>query len=363
MRNILDLSKPELETWLTEHGLKKYSLNQILQWLYQKRVASFEEMSNIAKDTRALLVEHFDIRRLDVDARHHSSVDGSTKYLFRLSDRNSVESVLMPIKNRLTLCISSQVGCAMGCRFCKTAEMKLIRNLTQGEILGQILGVQTELPPGDRITNIVMMGMGEPLHNYETVMGALAMMTDDFALGLSQRKITVSTVGLAPEIERFGKDTGVKLALSLNATTEEGRRELMPITKKYPLERVIEACKKYTAGSKHKVTFEYVMMADVNDSLEDAKRLARIASHVPCKINLIPYNGYPGSPFQRPSEDAIRAFFTYLADRHFQVNIRYSKGLDVMAACGQLCTDRNVPCERAASAHLGINADPQPGLA
>lgn len=337
-RNILDLSKKDLEAWLLEHGLKKYSLNQILQWLYQKRAASFDEMTNLSKEARLALAEHFEIRRLEVDARRHSTVDGSTKYLFRLSDGNAVESVLMPIKNRLTLCISSQVGCAMGCQFCKTADMKLVRHLSQGEILGQILGVQGELPPGDRITNIVMMGMGEPFHNYDTVINALRLMTDDFALGLSQRKITVSTVGLAPEIEKFGKDSGVKLALSLNATTEEGRMEVMPITKKYSLERVIEACKKYAAGSKHKVTFEYVMMSGVNDALEDAKRLARIGSHVPCKINLIPYNEYPGSPFQRPSEDKIRAFFTYLADRHFQVNIRYSKGLDVEGACGQLAT-------------------------
>lgn len=230
----------------------------------------------------------------------------------------------------------------MGCRFCKTAEMKLVRNLTQGEILGQILGAQRELPPKERITNIVFMGMGEPLHNYDTVIHAIQMMTDDMALGISQRKITVSTVGLAPEIERFAKDTKVKLALSLNATTEEGRLDLMPITRKYPLESVIEACRDYAFSSKHKVTFEYVMLAGINDSIEDAKRVSQIGSHVPCKINLIPYNEYPSSPYQRPSEDKIKAFFTYLADRHFQVNIRYSKGLDVMAACGQLATSTPV---------------------
>jgi len=343
VRNIFDLSKKELESWLVEHGLKKYALNQILQWLYQKRVASFEAMTNIAKETRATLSEHFEIRHLEVGERHHSSVDETTKYLFVLSDGQKVESVLMPQKGRTTLCVSSQVGCAMGCKFCKTAEMKLVRNLTQGEILGQIMGIQKELPPGEKITNIVMMGMGEPLHNYETLIPSLQLMTDDFALGLSQRRITVSTVGMALEIERFGKDTGVKLALSLNATTEEGRGELMPITKKYSLERVIEACRKYALGGKHKVTFEYVMMAGVNDSLEDAKRIAKIGSRVPCKINLIPYNEYPGSPYRRPSDETIRTFFTFLADRHFQVNIRYSKGLDVLAACGQLATTTPSP--------------------
>lgn len=226
----------------------------------------------------------------------------------------------------------------MGCAFCKTAEMKLVRNLTQGEILGQILEVQRELSPEDRITNIVMMGMGEPLHNFEPVVSAIRIMTDPKGIGISQRKVTVSTVGLAPEIERFGRESGVKLALSLNATTEEGRRELMPITRRYPLERVIEACKNYALGDKRRrVTLEYVMMAGVNDSPEDAQRLVKIASHLPCKINLIPYNEYPSSPYKRPSEEGIRNFFQYLADRNFQVNIRYSKGLDVMGACGQLC--------------------------
>ena len=229
----------------------------------------------------------------------------------------------------------------MGCRFCRTASMKLVRNLTQGEILGQILTIQKELPPYTRITNIVMMGMGEPFHNFDTVISALKIMTEPKGLGIAQRKITVSTVGLAPEIERFGKETGVKLALSLNATTEEGRKALMPVTNKYSLERVIEACKVYVKlQPKRKVTFEYVMMAGVNDSMDDAKRLAKIGAHVPCKINLIPYNEFPSSPFKRPSEKSLRDFFEYLAERDFQVNVRYSKGLDILGACGQLAVDQ-----------------------
>lgn len=338
LQNVFDLSRHELESWLVEQGCKKFALIQILQWLYQKRAVSFDEMTNVSKETRDLLKEHFEIKYLEVSGRHHSTMDGSTKYLFRLADGRSVESVLMPHKNRISLCISSQVGCAMGCHFCRTAEMKLVRNLTQGEILGQVLGAQRELPDGERISNIVFMGMGEPFHNYDTVIRSLSLLTDDRAVGISKRKITVSTVGLAPEIERFGKDTKVKLALSLNATTEEGRMDLMPITRKYPLERVIEACRNYAKGSKNKVTFEYVIMADVNDSLADAKRIAQIGSRVPCKINLIPYNEYPGSPYKRPSDVKIRSFFEFLAGKHFQVNIRYSKGLDVLAACGQLAT-------------------------
>lgn len=340
-QNILDLSLDQIASWTETKGLKKYLAGQIYQWLYSKKAGSFEEMTDLAIPTRALFAEYFEIGRLTVDRRHHSSVDGSTKYLLRLQDYQAVEAVLMPQKNRLTLCISSQIGCAMGCQFCKTAEMKLVRNLTQGEILGQILEVHRELSPGMRISNIVMMGMGEPLHNYDAVISSLKIMTDPRGLGLSQRKITVSTVGLAPEIERFGKETGVKLALSLNATTEEGRAELMPVTKKYSLDRVIEACKVYTKDQpRRRVTFEYVMLAGLNDSLEDAKRLVQIGSHVPCKINLIPYNEYPSSPFKRPSEQKIRQFFEYLADRHFQVNIRYSKGLDVNGACGQLCVEK-----------------------
>ncbi len=339
--NLLDLSKPALEAWLVDHGLKKFARTQIVQWLYQKRAKSFEEMSNLSKEARRLLGENFTIHYPEAAERHHSQVDRSTKYLFRLADGKGIESVLMPQKGRLTLCISSQVGCAMGCTFCRTAEMKLVRNLTQGEILGQILAVQSELPPKERISNIVMMGMGEPFHNYDTVIAALDIMTDDMAIGISRRKITVSTVGLAPEIEKFAQDSKVKLALSLNATTEEGRKKLMPVTNKYSLERVIEACQKYAAHSKHKVTFEYVMLAGINDSMDDAKRLAQIGSHVPCKINLIPYNEYPSSPYRRPTEEKIQTFFKYLADKHFQVNIRYSKGLDVNGACGQLA----VPCE------------------
>ncbi|QQR80209.1 MAG: 23S rRNA (adenine(2503)-C(2))-methyltransferase RlmN [Deltaproteobacteria bacterium] len=359
-QNILDLSKSSLESWLLEKGLKKFNLHQILQWLYRYRVKSFDEMTNLSKQTREVLKTHFEIRHLEPTEKHTSPVDGSTKFLFKLPDGKTVESVLMPIKgakqkdgtessNRITLCISSQVGCAMGCAFCRTAEMKLVRNLTQGEILGQVLGAQDFMKQdntgadgrGPRVSNIVFMGMGEPLHNYDTVTDSLQLLTDVYGIGISQRKITVSTVGLAPEIRKFADNppgARVKLALSLNATTEEGRKDVMPITKKYPLEEVIEACKEYTKKSKNRVTFEYVMMAGVNDSLDDAKRISKICAHLPSKINLIPYNEYPGSPFQRPSEESIQRFFHFLADRHHQVNIRYSKGLDVLAACGQLAT-------------------------
>ncbi len=336
MDDILELGLIDLETWCLARGLKKFTATQVFQWLYQKKVTSFAEMTNVAKQARAVLSEHFIVGHLEITERYHSTQDGSTKFLMKLVDGRTVESVLMPQKGRLTLCVSSQVGCAMGCTFCKTAEMKLVRNLTTAEILGQLIGAQRESE--QRISNVVMMGMGEPLHNYEAVIQAVNRMTDPKALQMSNRKVTVSTVGLAPEIERFGLDTRVKLALSLNATHEAGRLEVMPVTRKYPLDEVLAACKKYTTLTKHRVTLEYVMMAGVNDTPEDHKRLARIASVFPCKINLIPYNPFPGSPYQRPAESSIMDFHKYLADRHFQVNIRYSKGLDIMGACGQLAT-------------------------
>lgn len=346
LKNILDLSPAELEEWLLARGLKRFNKDQIIQWLYQKRVASFEAMTNLARATRDELNEHFLIGVLSVLERFPSRLDGTIKYLLQLHDGQNVEAVLMPQKNRLTLCVSSQVGCAMGCSFCKTAEMKLKRNLGVGEIVGQILAIQNDLgvlpkervPEKGRITNIVMMGMGEPFHNYENVVKAVSLMILDKGLGLSRRKVTVSTVGLVPQIEAFAVDSPVKLAVSLNATTDEQRREIMPMAKKYPLEELTRACLKYAQRSGNKVTWEYVMFHGFNDTMEDMKRLVRLASHVPCKVNLIPFNPYPGSPYSRPPESHILKCFQYLADRNIQVNIRYSKGLDVMAACGQLST-------------------------
>lgn len=336
--NIQDLSLSALEEKIVSWGAKPYVRDQVLIWLYRERVVSFEAMTNLSKELRRRLGETFVIGRLETEKVLHST-DGSQKFLFKLADGQRIESVLMPQKNdRLTLCVSSQVGCAIGCHFCKTAEMGLVRNLTQGEILDQVLEVQRSLPDKTRISNVVFMGMGEPFHNYETVIQSLKILRDERCFNFGKRKITVSTSGLAPEIEKFGKDADVKLALSLNASNNGSRTEIMPINKGFPMEKLQKACRSYNDLTGLAITIEYVLFAGLNDSKEDAKRLVQFLSSLNTKINVIPYNEYPGSPFKRPTDEKIRDFHHYLADHNFQVNIRYSKGLDIMGACGQLAT-------------------------
>ena len=295
-------------------------------------------MTNLSQEARERLSAEFSIGRLEVATLLHST-DGSRKFLFKLPDGKSIESVLMPQNNnRLTLCLSTQVGCAIGCRFCKTAEMGLVRHLSQGEILEQVLEVQRRMEPPARITNIVFMGMGEPFHNYDRTVGALKILRDPRCFNFGKRKITVSTSGLAPEIEKFGRDADVKLAVSLNASDDRFRSDVMPINKAFSMERLKKACRAYNDLTGQTITIEYVMFAGLNDSDEDARRLVRFLSNLNVKVNLIPYNEYPGSPYRRPSEDSIRRLHHALADRNFQVNVRYSKGLDIMGACGQLAT-------------------------
>lgn len=349
-QNIYDQSRADLQAWVEAKGLKPYTVQQLVKWLYGQRVESFEAMTNLSKQARAWLEEAFELNALE-PAFCHVSSDGSVKFGLRLADGEVIESVLMPQANRITLCVSSQVGCAMGCRFCKTAEMKLRRNLTQGEILGQILYAirfceeereesrrLQEIADHQGVSNLVFMGMGEPLHNYEAVAESIRLLIDDQAFGFSRRKITVSTSGLVPEIRRFAKELPVKLAVSLNATSDADRLPLMPINRRYPLAELMAACRDYAQTSDRVVTFEYVMMRDINDSKDHVKELVRLIAQTPCKLNLIPFNEYPGSPYRRPEKERVLYFQRYLADRGFQVNIRYSKGLDVLAACGQLAT-------------------------
>lgn len=349
-RNIYDLNRDELDAWVAGKGLKSYTVQQLVKWLYEQRVDSFAAMTNLSKEARGWLEEEFEMT-VPEPAFCHVSTDGSVKFGLRLADGEIIESVLMPQANRITLCVSSQVGCAMGCSFCKTAEMKLRRNLSQSEILGQVLTAirfcESEAEASSRlqemaehrgISNLVFMGMGEPLHNYETVAAAIRLLIDDQAFGFSRRKITVSTSGLAPEIRRFAKELPVKLAVSLNATSDAHRLELMPINRRYPLKELMAACRDYAQASDRVVTFEYVMMKGINDEEHHARELVRLIAQTPCKLNLIPFNEYPGSPYRRPDKERILFFQHYLADRGFQVNIRYSKGLDVLGACGQLAT-------------------------
>jgi 23S rRNA (adenine2503-C2)-methyltransferase len=321
----------ELEMFIAGNGKERFRARQIFKWLYQKGVASFEEMSNISKEFRRELADTARISTL-VPEVVEISRDGTRKYLFRLDDGNRVEAVLIPEEDRNTLCISSQVGCAMACEFCLTGSFKLVRNLTTAEIVNQVCAVNKEI----EIKNIVMMGMGEPLANLQQVIRALRIITCDDGLQFSTRRVTVSTAGLVPELEILGNSVTVNLAVSLNATTDELRDRLMPVNRRYPLRELLAACKRFPLPSRRYITFEYVLIRDVNDSVEDARRLVRLVSGISCKINLIAYNEHEGCSFRKPTQEAIDRFHKFLLDKHFTVITRASRGGDISAACGQL---------------------------
>lgn len=335
--DITELTKKELTQWVKEHELKLYRAGQIMRWIYFKHAASFDKMTDIAKKTRQLLIDHFIFSHLHIQ-QIETSEDGARKYLFRLKDGNFIETVLIPEKNHYTLCISTQVGCAMGCRFCMTAKSGLIRNLTQGEIIGQILGIAKNITGKKQLTNIVLMGMGEPLANYDNVIRAIDIITDpDCGMQFSTRRVTLSTSGLIPKFHELGRDTKINLAISLNATDNRTRNMLMPINKKYPIEELIDACSRYPLAPRNKITFEYILIKDINDSMADADRLAKLLRPVKAKINLIPFNEHPGSEFKRPDESVILSFQAVLHNKNYTAIIRRSKGGDISAACGQLC--------------------------
>jgi 23S rRNA (adenine2503-C2)-methyltransferase len=334
--NILNVTREELVGWLVERGIAAYRAGQILKWVYRRQKDDFAEMTDIAKDIRGLLSHHFRIPRLDVRAVQTSS-DGTRKYLFGLEDGASVESVLIMERDHSTLCVSSQVGCAQNCRFCLTAKAGLRRNLTGGEILAQIRDIKHGLPEPDQLSNLVFMGMGEPLANLENLLTALQVITDsDIGLGFAAKRVTVSTAGLVPQMLEFGRRSRASLAVSLNAADNATRSRLMPINAKYPLEVLLEACRSYPLPSGRRITFEYILIQGVNDSAEDARRLARLLHPIRCKVNLIPFNPHEGSEFERPSEEAILAFQEILLCKHFTAIIRRSKGEEISAACGQL---------------------------
>jgi len=335
-KNILAFSFEELEAWTIELGWKKYRAKQILSWLYQRRAADFEEMTDLSKADRTLLAEKASLHHLEIVARQ-MSIDGTEKFLLGLEDGNRIESVLIPDENRLTLCISSQAGCTLDCGFCLTAQEKLKRNLKAEEIVGQILTVQRTLPEETRITNIVMMGMGEPLANLTQVVEALKRMISPIGLGFSPRRVTVSTAGMVPQILKLWEAVPVNLSISLNATTNEVRNRIMPkVNRLYPIEELLKVCKAFPLPSRRRITFEYVLLAGLNDTLEDAARLVRLSRGIRCKINLIPFNEFPGSPYRRPSDEQVLRFQKILLDAGLTATIRKSKGRDILAACGQL---------------------------
>jgi 23S rRNA (adenine2503-C2)-methyltransferase len=336
MINLIGYPEEELKQLFADWGVPAYRVQQVFSWVYLHRVRKFEEMTNLSKDLRARLAEHFVITFPRIVARTHSQ-DGSIKYLFELNNGSQVESVWMPDETRKTLCISSQVGCRLACSFCLTATMGLKGNLTAGEIVGQCLAVNDDLPEKDQITNIVMMGMGEPLDNYEEVCGALRLMASPHAMRISNRKITLSTSGLVDRIRQFAQENiHVNLAISLNATEDATRNQIMPINKKYPINALMDCLKKYPLKPTRRITFEYVLLKGVNDSDEDAVRLGKLLSGVRSKINLIPFNGYEGSPYQPPSEERIKSFQNYLIQKKYSAFIRNNRGTDILGACGQL---------------------------
>lgn len=335
--DLKNLTLPALEKFLQGQGKERFRATQIFKWIYQHDARSFEEMTNISKELRTELAATASISNLEPETVEEGG-DGTRKYLFSLGDGNAVEAVLIPIEGRNTVCISSQAGCAMGCEFCLTGTFKLTRNLTTAEIVNQIMAVRRDVRgSGEEIRNIVMMGMGEPLHNLDNVIPAIQIMIDGNGLQLSNRRVTVSTCGLVPEMERLGREIpNVNLAVSLNATTDELRDRIMPINRKYPLRELLRACREFPLPGRRKVTFEYVMLGGVNDTLEDAKRLLRLISDIPNKVNLIPFNEHEGCGFKAPTQAAIDAFHKYLIDRHVTVITRDSRGGDISAACGQL---------------------------
>jgi 23S rRNA (adenine2503-C2)-methyltransferase len=334
LRDIRDLLLPELEQIPAEAGQARFRAGQLAQWLYARRVESFDAMSNLPAGFRGYLKQYFNLAPLPAVAVDRST-DGTTKLLLALGDGKRIESVIIPTPGRVSLCISSQAGCAMDCAFCATAKMGLERNLTCGEIVGQVIAARRHLEDGLQLTNYVFMGMGEPLANYPRLLRALTIMTAPWGMGISPRRITVSTVGLVPMIEKLMADTAVNLAVSLTATTNELRDRLAPINRRYPLEQLIAACRRLDLG-RRRITFEYVMLAGVNDAPADATRLIRLMAPLRAKVNLIFFNPFPGSPFKPSSRETVESFQAILLKGNLTATIRESRGGDIAAACGQL---------------------------
>ncbi|NMC63244.1 MAG: 23S rRNA (adenine(2503)-C(2))-methyltransferase RlmN [SAR324 cluster bacterium] len=325
-----------------EFETPSYRARQLYDWVYKKQSRDFSEMLNIGKDLRPKLAEYFEFRQIPILKRELSQ-DGSRKYLFEMDKGDAVESVIVKQTRRTTLCISSQVGCAMKCAFCRTGMMGFIRNLNASEMVRQVLGVIEDSKSfGDEFQNIVFMGMGEPLHNIKNVKKALKILTSHYGLSIPPRKITVSTAGLVPAIKDLSSDGYLaSLAVSLNATTNEVRSSIMPINKKYPIEELLEALKNYPLSGRRKITIEYVLIAGVNDKEEDLKMLPKLLHGIPCKVNLIPYNENAGLAFKSPSKNEVDRWYRTLCSKGIDVTIRWSKGQDINAACGQLATAIN----------------------
>lgn len=338
MKNLRDYTYADLLPVIAEMGEKPFRAAQVYAWVFQRGAVGIDSMTDISKAFREELKKEFCVAGAEViDVR--TSGDGTRKFLSLLEDGNKIESVLIPSDDgRLTLCVSTQAGCALGCRFCLTGANAFTRNLTLSELAGQVFSGRglVEEKEGARITNIVLMGMGEPLANYDNVIKFLNVLVDGKGFGFSHNKVTVSTSGLAPAIRRLAAESKASLAVSLNATTDEVRERIMPINKKYPIEELLSAVRDYCRVVKKTVTIEYVLLKNVNDTNEDARRLVKLLKGLPCKVNLIPFNEFPGCAFQRPDELRVIVFHKILLDEGYTVLVRASKGGDILAACGQL---------------------------
>ena len=337
--DLANLERAALESALDAAGHKRFHARQIFRWIYKRGVTDIDAMTDLSLDLRATLARDFTLTT-PVLAQRETSVDGTEKFLLRLADGKHIESVFIPDTPAMTFCISTQVGCAMACAFCLTGKMGLVRNLTAGEIAGQVRVLANALDMRDRKFNIVLMGMGEPLHNYDETMRALRILADENGFDMSARRITLSTVGLLPALARLAKEEVMpNLAISLHAPTDLQRGELVPINKKYGVAEIINACRQFPLNRRSRITFEYVLLAGVNDSPQDAKRLAKLVAGLKSKVNVIPLNAAAGIPFERPSDEAIDRFAKIVADHGVTVSVRKSRGRDIRAACGQLIVE------------------------
>ena len=368
--NLIGLTRPQLRAALiaagTPEGQAKMRERQLWQWLYHWGLRDFAQMTNLAKDYRAKLADHFDIRLPELVTRQISA-DGTRKYLLRVAGGHEVETVYIPEEGRGTLCISSQVGCTLTCSFCHTGTQKLVRNLTAAEIVGQVMLARDDLGewpvPGQPkreerlISNIVLMGMGEPLYNFDAVRDAMAVVKDDEGIALSRKRITLSTSGVVPEIARTAEEIGCLLAISFHATTDAVRDQLVPINKRWNIATLLDALRAYPRlSNSERITFEYVMLKGINDSDADARRLVKLIAGIPAKINLIPFNEWPGAPYERSDWDRIEAFADIIFKAGYASPIRTPRGEDIMAACGQLksATERARKSAAQIAAEAGV---------
>jgi 23S rRNA (adenine2503-C2)-methyltransferase len=323
-------------------GAPAFRARQLWHWIYHRGATDFAAMTSLAKDFRARLAERFVIERPTIATAQHS-IDGTRKWLLRFGDGQEVETVHIPEEDRGTLCVSSQVGCTLTCRFCHTGTQRLVRNLSAAEIVGQVMTARDQLgewpspQDGRLLSNIVLMGMGEPLYNYDNVAQAMKIVMDGEGIAISKRRITLSTAGVAPTIERCGRELNVNLAISLHAVNDQLRDQIVPINRKYPLAVLLDACRNYPGLSNaRRITFEYVMLKDVNDSPAEARELVRLLRGIPAKVNLIPFNPWPGAPFECSTEASIKRFSDIVFDAGYASPVRTPRGQDIMAACGQL---------------------------